>query len=328
MKVAAEPRYCAASAATDAPPRTGMRVALLLNRGAGTLRSLDADSAAAAVADCFRRRGHEVDVEISSGEAIIDAITRASKSEAYDALVVGGGDGTVSAAAAAAAASRLALGVLPLGTMNLFARSLGIPLELEAAAAALAQAEIAAVDIGVVNGRYFIHHVTLGLHPRMIRERERFAYASRWGKILAAVRAWWLVLRHPPRLTAQLRLDEQVLQRRTASILVSNNPVGDGHLPYADDLHQGRLGVYVTTSRRVPDLLRLFFHMLLGDVSDNPFLDHWRAKRAEIDLPERSVPVSIDGELIRLETPLCIELHRGGLKVLQPTHPSAAFAVN
>ena len=169
--------------------------------------------------------------------------------------MVGGGDGTISFAAAAAARSGKTLGILPLGTMNLFARSLGIPLEMTAAAEAVAGGEKVAVDIGDVNGRLFVHHVTLGLHARMILLRTRIVYKSRLGKMRASVQAWWMAVRNPRTIDAIIRADGPEFQRKTAAILVTNNPLGEGHIPYADDPRQGTLGLYVANSPRWQDLV-------------------------------------------------------------------------
>jgi diacylglycerol kinase family enzyme len=295
-----------------------MNIALVLNRRAGTLRGLDPNRVAEELADVFRRRGATVHAEVHDGREALGAVARHCRRKACDAVIVGGGDGTVSAAASAAAESGVMLGVLPLGTMNLFARSLGVPLDMRTAAEALADGSPGGVDIGVVNGRFFIHHVTLGLHPRMIRVRERLNYGSRLGKIWASIQAWWMVVQQPPRLTAQLRADDQVFHRRTAAILVSNNPLGDGHLPYADDLRQGKLGLYVATSRRWRDHLQLAARMTLGEISGNPLLEHWLAREVEISLPRDAVNVSLDGEIVSLYTPLRIESRRRGLRVLLP----------
>ena len=101
-----------------------MKLTLILNRKAGTLRGRDPDQVAEDLAEIFRAHGHQVKAEVHSGRATIAAIARVCRERTCDAIVVGGGDGTISAAASAAAKSGLALGVLPLGTMNLFARSL------------------------------------------------------------------------------------------------------------------------------------------------------------------------------------------------------------
>jgi diacylglycerol kinase family enzyme len=202
--------------------------------------------------------------------------------------------------------------------MNLFARSLGVPLDMRAAAEALAPGATASVDIGEVNGRPFVHHVTLGLHPRMIRIRERLTYGSRLGKILATLQAWWVVVRQPPRLAVRIAVGADRLERRTAAILVTNNPLGEGHLPYADDLQQGELGLYLTTSRRWSDLVQLAARLAFGEIAGTPLLESRRAPSVEIAFDRVIANASVDGELVSLETPLGLRVRRRGLTVLRP----------
>lgn len=300
-----------------------MRLTLILNREAGTLRGVDAEKAADDLAEIFRAHGHEVAVELLDGKGSVAAIEGACGDNSCDAIVVGGGDGTISFAAAAAAKDGRTLGILPLGTMNLFARSLGLPLEMYAAAEAIATGETVPVDIGEVNGRFFVHHVTLGLHARMILVRARLNYASRFGKLWASVKAWWTAMRNPPSLDARIRANGNEVRRRTAAILVTNNPLGEGHLPYADDPREGVLGLYVARTPRPLDIPRLAFGMVRGKFSANPFLDDSVAKEIEIVLPAPTVNASVDGEIVSLETPLRCRLHRGGLRVLRPRAAAA-----
>jgi len=295
-----------------------VKLALLLNRNAGILRGRDPDRVAEELSDVFRARGHRVVPEVHSGRDMAPAIARICREKPCDAVVVGGGDGTVSAAAAKAAESGLALGVLPLGTMNLFARSLRVPLGMKAAAEALAAGSLGTVDIGEVNGRLFIHHVTLGLHPHLIKTRERLSYRSAWGNVFANIQSWWIVVGQPPRLDARIRIAGRDIERRTVAILVSNNPLGEGHLPYADDLSQGQLGLYLPKSHRWHDLIRLTASVALGEIARNPLLESWYDKEFEIILPERLVQASVDGEIISLETPLRCRVRKGGLRVLLP----------
>ncbi len=300
-----------------------MNLILLLNRGAGALRGVDAAQAAEELAGIFRDHDHRVTVEVSDGQDIVERIERACQTRGIDALVVGGGDGTISAAAAAVAECGTTLGVLPLGTMNLFARSLGIPLEMKAAAAALAGGSPGAVDIGDVNGRSFVHHVALGLHAKVVRTREKMTYTSRLGKLGATAQAWWTVVRRPPRLDAEIRADAHVIRRRTAAILVSNNPLGEGHLPYADDPTEGALGLYVVKSRRLPDLVKLAADIAFGAIAGNPNLEQRFAKEVEIAVPAKVIEASVDGEVVSLDTPVCCRLRRGGLSVLRPAPDTA-----
>lgn len=303
-----------------------MKITLVFNRGSGTLRGRDAARIAGEVADIFRAYGHVVDALIEEGPGTVAAIARISRQGSCDAVVVGGGDGTVSAAAAAVAASGIGLGVLPLGTMNLFARSLRIPLRITPAAEALAAGSLAKVDIGEVNGRLFVHHVTLGLHPRILSARESLPYGSAFGKLWATAQAWWIVLGRPPRLHARMTLDGEQLERRTAAILVSNNPLGDGHIPYPDELDLGKLGVYVPTAQRWHDLVRLTATLALGDVARNTLLERWLAEDVEVSLPGGEVVASIDGEVVMLDTPLRFHVRKNGLNVLKPVAANAGRA--
>jgi diacylglycerol kinase family enzyme len=296
-----------------------MKITLILNRDAGTLRTLDAAAVAKELAEIFHAKGHEVTTAVTSGEDVVAAIRKASKAKEADAIVVGGGDGTISTAAAIAAESGVPLGVLPLGTMNFFARSLGIPLKMPAAAAALATAEIAAVDIAQVNGRKFVHTLALGLHPRLVEEREKLTYRSRYGKMLGSVRAFSRVLRNSRRFFVSIETDSKSVVRRTAGIVVSNNPLGKGHPPYADALDKGVLGLYLTSARGWGQLVRVTAAAVLGSTEESPLVEYVETTTADIDLHRSgSIPVTLDGEMVRLRAPLKVEIAAGGLKVLKP----------
>ena len=211
---------------------------------------------------------------VTAGEDAVAAIRKAAKVEETDAIVVGGGDGTISSAAGISAESGVPLGILPLGTMNFFARSLGIPAEMKAGAVALAKGEVAVVDIARVNGHPFVHTLFLGLHPKMVEERERAAYHTRYGKMLGSVRALFHVLRNPRRFFVSIETDGKTVVRRTAGVVVSNNPLGKGHMPYADRLDKGVLGLYVTTARGLVQLLRVAAAAALGTAGESPLVEN------------------------------------------------------
>lgn len=295
-----------------------MKIALILNRDAGTLRSLDPDQVGGEIADVFRTAGHTVDVEVASSADAVGAIRRACNDKRFDAVVAGGGDGTVSAAAAAAAESGMALGILPLGTMNFFARSLSIPVDFRAAAEALAIAEIAAVDIARINDRWFVHAVALGLHPAIVAEREKMDYGSRYGKMVGSARAFLRVVRNPRRFDVTLETDGRTLVRRTAGVVVSNNPLGEGHMPYADDLDAGVLAVYLTAARGWLELTRVVAAAARGAAAEHPLVEMILTTTARIDTGTRPMPVTVDGELLFLRGPLDFKCVPGGIRVLKP----------
>src|SRR5581483_6186931 len=133
-------------------------------------------------------------------------------------IVAAGGDGTLNAVASALVGTDIALGVLPMGTLNHFAKDLKIPLDVAHAARAIAEGHTKTVDVGVVNGRIFVNNSSLGLYPHIVRARELKQHRPGWGKWTALVWATWLVLRRSPFLRLRLCL-ERAESRYAASLV-------------------------------------------------------------------------------------------------------------
>ena len=143
------------------------------------------------------------------------------------AVTLTGGDGTVTSAAARLTDTPSALGVLPLGTMNLLARDIGVPLELDEAVRALAAGEIKAVDAAEVNGHVFLNHSVLGLYPRLVEEREHTRKAWHLHKWPAMAVAWAKVLRTKPMVDVDLLVGGESRRFRTPALAVANNAYAD-----------------------------------------------------------------------------------------------------
>lgn len=297
-----------------------MKILALLNRDGGTLKTTDRDELVALMRDEFEIHGHELAVESCAGNEIVDAIKAAARRDDLEVLVVGGGDGTVSAAAAALAHGGIALGILPAGTMNLFARTLQIPLDLPTAVATLAAGVVADVDIASVNGRIFVHQFAVGLHARMVRMRARIQYGSRLGKIVATARAVFLALRRLPAIELELEVDGVPQRIKSPAVAVSNNLYGEGHIPYADDPRGGELGVYICTERNVGAVTKLTLDILTGAWRQNPNLQAQTAQRVRIHYrgKNREKRAVLDGELCTLDAETVVEIHPRALKVLVP----------
>lgn len=297
-----------------------MKFHAVLNRHGGTLKTLDIDAFASRMREKLVAAGHEVEIEIVEGKDVVDALDRASRRRSVDAVIVGGGDGSVSAAAAALMGKKRALGILPAGTINLFARALGMPLDLDDAIAVFAQGKTRQVDIATANGRPFVHQYSVGLHAKMVAIRDEMEFRSRWGKIRASARATWSTLMNPPRMRVTIRADGARITTKTQGIGVSNNLFGEGHLPYADDPAGGVLGLYVTRADRRRDLVRHFANMLIGRWDANPHVDISQAHMIELEFYRvaRRHRCVIDGELVPLERKTRIEIHPGALRVVAP----------
>ncbi|MFD2236327.1 diacylglycerol/lipid kinase family protein [Aureimonas populi] len=297
-----------------------MRIHAILNKAGGTLKTTDLKILGQLIEDEFRMHGHEIDVEVVDGRQVGGALGRAARRTDLDILLVGGGDGTVSGAAAALMGKDIALAILPAGTMNLFARTLQIPLELASAVSALAGGRVTAVDLAVVNGEPFVHQFAVGLHARMVRTRERYDYGSRLGKIWATTRAIASAVRTLPMVRLQIDVDGRTEIIESPAVAVSNNLYGEGHMPFADDPTGGVLGVYICRTRDSVATAGLALDVLRGAWRGSKGMTIVPAKRVRIEHdsgPKEDRAVR-DGELVRLD-PVCdIEIRPRALKVLVP----------
>ena len=298
-----------------------MKIHAILNRDGGTLKTSDLTVLGTLIEDEFRLHGREAEIEVVAGDRLEAAIAAAAERSDLDAVLVGGGDGTVSCAAAALNGSKVAMAVLPAGTMNLYARTLQIPLGLTAAVQALANGHIVDVDIATVNGAPFVHQFAVGLHARMVRTRERLDYASRPGKMWATTKAIGTALRSLPLVELELEIDGARQFIRSPAVAVSNNLYGAGHLPFADDPKGGTLGVYICRTHDPITVARLALDVLRGTWRDNPALTVLQARTVTIRYAagrKRAKRAVRDGELCDLEPESEVVVRPSRLKVLAP----------
>ncbi|MGC4004181.1 MAG: diacylglycerol kinase family protein [Pirellulales bacterium] len=148
-----------------------MRALVLLNAAAGTLAAMSEVDPILPIVSALNAFDIEAEIRVLPAPELTAAAAEAA-TRSYDAVIGGGGDGTLSAIAGALAGTKMPLGVLPLGTLNHFAKDLKIPMHLADAAWVVAQRRIAQVDVAEVNGRVFLNNSSLGLYPRMVIERD------------------------------------------------------------------------------------------------------------------------------------------------------------
>ncbi|MFM2041522.1 MAG: hypothetical protein RLY86_98 [Pseudomonadota bacterium] len=298
-----------------------MKLTVVLNRSAGSLAGRSPGEAVAEVTAAFREAGHSVDCTIVPGAEVAGALERA-RDGAADVVVVGGGDGTIVSAARILADSGKALAVLPLGTMNLLARDLGIPFDIAEAARALAAGRIEAIDMGEVNGHPFLNNSAIGLYPRMVREREQERNRHGLGKWPAMLLAFGRIIAHLPRLTVAIDLGDgqgpQVME--TPFLAVANNRYDQGFGPILrrTSLTRGTLAVYASRHRSRWRVLRLIATLFGGDWAGDPELQVTETTALTVRSRRPILRVANDGELLLLPTPLTYRIRPGALKVLRP----------
>ena len=263
-----------------------------------------------------RKRGLPVRV-LAPGENAGHAALEAAD-EGARALAVAGGDGSVAAVAGVAVERGLPLAVVPTGTLNHFARDLGLDLvrPLRALDAFDAGRETR-VDVGRINGRLFINNVSLGVYAEMLGD------PGYRGDKLRVAQTKLRAAFSDPTLRRALRVtppDGAPLESVVA-VVVSNNPYefsrwdGFGHRHRLDT---GTLQISVLDAGTLDELERLLAGTLLGAVELRSAIHHWTSQRLETGVPGEVVRTGIDGEPIVLEAPLHFSVDPGALRVLLP----------
>lgn len=297
------------------------RCLLLLNRGSGAnQRGMDADEVCRTVEATFREEGHEIVSRQVPPDRIVQAIREAIAS-APDRIIVGGGDGTVSAAAGLLAGTSIALGILPLGTFNLAARDLGIPLEIAAAARFLATSEPHAIDVLDVAGHACLCTTIFGFYPEFSNIFEkRESHGGHWWKktftVLSQLKKTFMLAR-PLRLRWESDSGRGSARSKFSAFVPGRYKESAGLIPARTDFCSGTLTAYVGTQESAASALRGILDYTLGRQEKNPELQVFQTTSLTLRAARRRhCRVMLDGEILRLKLPIQMKILPLHLKVL------------
>lgn len=255
-----------------------------------------------------------------NGHALLAAAEQAVRDEDVATVVAGGGDGTLNAVASGLVGTGIVFGVLPLGTLNHFAKDLGIPLNLDEAIRTIAAGHCIQVDTGEVNGRVFLNNSSLGLYPDTVRRRE--LQQSRLGrsKWLAFFWAALTSLRRHPFLHLTLTVDDNVYRKRTLFVFMGNNEytMEGFHIGGRARLDAGLLSLYVAHRTSRLGLLVLALRAVVGRLRQARDFDVLLAKHVVIESRHQQIRVATDGEVNQMHTPLSYRIVPKSLNVLVP----------
>jgi YegS/Rv2252/BmrU family lipid kinase len=276
------------------------------------------------LAAAFKAAG--VDARISMARTGSDVITlsqQAARSEA-EVVVAAGGDGTISSVASALINTNKSLGVLPFGTMNHFAKDLGIPLDLAGAVETIAAGHQTEVDVGEVNGHVFINNSSLGLYPSIVHKRQKQQRLG-WGKWPAYIWAALAILRRYPFLSVRVAVDSAELNSHTPFVFIGNNKYEMETLNIGRRAHldKGELSLYMTNRTGRLGLVRLALRALLRGLRQEKDFVAVCTKEIWIETRHKHVRVALDGEVTRIVPPLNYRAHPRALRVLTPANDSA-----
>ena len=250
----------------------------------------------------------------------IERVARQIAAEAPAALAAAGGDGTVSAVAAALVGTDVPLGVLPLGTLNHFAKDVGVPLDPAQAAGAVVAGHAIRVDVARVNERTFLNNSSIGLYPQVVRARDARRKEVGGSKRAATLRSTWTLLRDMPLARLVLSIDGRDAVVPTAILFIGNNAYkleGLGMGTRAS-LQQGTLTVVHTRRTGRLALAALALRAFVGALDGARELTLEEATSVRVDAPRGQLRIALDGEVFAMRPPLHFRSLPGALRVLVP----------
>ena len=290
-------------------------ITVIVNARSGKTSKLDATDG---LRDAFEARGARVQVVPVPNP--LDISVRAKEAATRgDIVVAAGGDGTVSAVAAVAVETGATLGVLPMGTLNHFAKDLGLPLDRDQAIAVIAEGRACDVDVAEVNGRIFVNNSSVGIYPRMVWEREAEQQRGRpkWVAFAIAVMRTW---RRYRMVVARLVVDGKETIVRTPFVFIGNNQYkAEGFdLGGRTTMDDGRLSIFLAPECGQFEFLALPLRALTRRLGrDAPFVG-FSVDTLAIDVPRPRVSVALDGEVAMMRSPLRYRIRPRALRVVVP----------
>jgi YegS/Rv2252/BmrU family lipid kinase len=274
---------------------------MFLNRGSGARRPEEISALVSAAESAG------IEVVAVDERTRIEVIVRERQASRVRNFFAAGGDGTINHVAQAIVSTDSTLGVIPLGTFNHFAYDLGVPLDWSEALEVALRGEVRQIDVGRVNTRYFLNNISLGVYPPFVEEKETRRHYGRWR---AYPYAAYVIFKRAPHVSIAVETEHRLDAIRTHMFLVSNNPYDLGRIGLSatrPTLESGTLAVYWLDHMPKLALIRTVARYVRGKATDEPGFRSMRTRQLRVQATERTLRIGIDGELLKLDTPLVIQ---------------------
>jgi diacylglycerol kinase (ATP) len=247
------------------------------------------------------------------GEA--ESMARAAVEEGFDNVIAAGGDGTVNEVVNGIAGTNAALGLLPLGTMNVFAMELGLPgNDLGRCWKIIQEAKTRRVDLPSANGKHFVQLAGVGFDAQVVKETSR-AFKRSFGPLSYVMSAAQIAARQPPRLRIE---SENAVTEEGSFVLVGNGRLYGGPFPFFKQaiIDDGLLDVLVFKRLNYIEIVRYLQDVIFSSQITSPEVEYFQTKSLKVS-SEGDVPVEVDGELVG-NCPVEFDIRARGLRVFAP----------
>ncbi len=249
---------------------------------------------AQSLAEELRRIAPLVDLRFTSGPGDARVLAAEAAREGARVVVAAGGDGTVNEVANGLAGSDAALGVLPMGTMNVFAKEHGLPDDLEGAWRVVRDGSVRQIDLPAAGDHYFIQLAGVGLDAQVVKET-KWESKKRLGPLSYLISAAQIASRTPPKLF----VESDTATHEGSFVLIGNGRYYGAKMTFFPDAKpdDGLLDVLVFKNLGYLDIARYLGSVFIGKHTALSDVEYFQTAQVNIQSQE-AVPVEVDGELL------------------------------
>jgi diacylglycerol kinase (ATP) len=255
----------------------------------------------------------------SSSAAEAESLARNAAAEGFEKIVAAGGDGTIHAVVNGLVGSSATLGLLPIGTVNVFAIELGLPIHNLASCWNIIEGDqVRLIDLPSANGKYFVQLAGVGLDAQAVKETS-LALKRNFGPLSYLISAAHIAARRPPRLFIE---SPNTKITEASFVLIGNGRRYGGPFPFFKHavLDDGLLDVVAFKQVGYLEIIKYLQDVFFSSDIRLPEVEYFQTERLRIT-SDQDVPVELDGELVG-NCPVQFELRHHRLRVLAPTAPA------
>ncbi len=293
-----------------------MNIIVLKNKhaGAGKIFSSEPD-----LKELFSKYHMDSDIIEIHGSSMQKEIS-AAINKAPDVIAVSGGDGSISSAARFLTGGEIPLAVIPTGTLNHFAKDAGIPTDIDAAVRVIGEKQTKKIDVGEVNGVYFINNTSIGIYPKAVKHRDKNIHRFGRNKWVAMGQALLTIFRKLPMIDVKIKSDISRVYCTTPIIFIGNNEYKTDlfNAGVRQSLTGGKLSLFYPAWTGRFSLLKYALLALIDRLKGDKDFHTLSTEEVTIETSKKELEVAVDGEVIHLIPPLRYKIHPLALKIIVP----------
>lgn len=237
-------------------------------------------------------------------------------------IVAAGGDGTLNAVASQLLHQDIPMGIIPLGTFNYVARVLDIPIEVMAAAEVIAKGQPRKIHVAKINEHIYLNNASLGLYPLFIEKRE--LYNQKFGRfpLHAYTSGLDVLIRDRKELKLEIEVDQKRYPVKTPLLFFGNNQLqlADMNLKIAKCAEMGQVAGVILAKTDKLSLFKTLFQLIRGQLEKAADVYSFSADEVQVYSSNPALTVAIDGEIVKIKTPLKCSVDKHALNVMVLDH--------